>query len=317
MSPTGGDRPLVSIIIPTYNRWPMVAESIESALGQTFGEREVIVVDDGSVDGTTEYIRERYPAVRAVRQENAERGVAYNRGIALARGRYVAFLDDDDVYEPWHLAQFAEALARHPAAQVFASRAWLWDAVTGRRRLHEPFDPATIAHDALKWTLIVPQMMVVARSALLDVGGFPEDRSVMGSEDWLLLIKLTRRFEIVPLPDPSLRIRVHAGRSVNDLEAASLSREVATRQLVGDEYAWLGLTDEERRLLVAGTDRFVAGHLYASGRMREARTRLRQVRRSLGWARGARWTSRLWAQTWLGARGSLAARRVKSRIVFR
>jgi glycosyltransferase involved in cell wall biosynthesis len=308
---------LVSIVIATYNRWPMVGESIESALGQTFPAREVIVVDDGSTDGTAEHVRACYPAVQLVRQQNAERGVAYNHGIAVARGRYVAFLDDDDVYERWHLAQFGSALSRRPDALVFASRAWFWDPVTGRRRLHEPFDPATIAHDALKGTLVVPQMMVAAKSALLEVGGFPEDREMMGSEDWLLLIKLARRFELVPLPEPSLRIRVHAGRSVNDLDAGSRSREVATRQLLGEEYAWLRLTDDERRLLAAGTDRFVAGHLYASGRMREARARLREVRRSLGWTRGVRWTSRLWAQTWLGSRGSLAARRLKSRLVLR
>lgn len=317
MTQLSGDGPLVSIVIATYNRWPMVGETIESALAQTLLEREVIVVDDGSSDGTAEHVRARYPTVRLVSQQNAERGVAYNHGIALARGRYVAFLDDDDLYEPWHLAQFASALARRPDGKVFASRAWFWDPVTGRRRLHEPFDPASLAHDSLKGTLVVPQMMVADRSALLEVGGFPEDRAVMGSEDWLLLVKLARRFEFVPLPEPSLRIRLHPGRSVNDLDAGSRSREVATRELLGEEYGWLGLTDDERRLLAAGTDRFVAGHLYASGRMREARARLREVRRSLGWATGLRWTSRLWAQTWLGARGSLAARRFKRRVVLR
>ncbi|HEX2023457.1 MAG TPA: glycosyltransferase [Acidimicrobiales bacterium] len=310
MSQTGGDRPLVSIVIATYNRWPMVGESVQSALDQTLSEREVIVVDDGSTDGTTEHVRASYPAVRVVRQENAERGVAYNHGIALARAPYVAFLDDDDVYEPWHLAQFAAALSRRPDAQVFASPAWFWDPVTGRRRLHEPFDPSTLAQDALRKTAIVPQMMVVAKSALLCAGGFPEERAVMGAEDWVLLIKLTRLYEIVPLEKPSLRIRVHAGRSVNDLPASNRSREVATQRLLSEELAWLGLSDEERRVLVAG-------HLYALGHMQEARSRLRRVRRSLGWATGTRWTSRLWAQTWLGHRGSTVARRLKSRVILR
>ncbi len=315
--PSGTRAPLVSVVIATYNRWPMVSESVESALNQTLGEREVIVVDDGSTDGTADHIRSRYPAVRVVGQDNAERGVAYNHGIDLARGRYVAFLDDDDVYEPWHLAQFAAALERRPDGEVFASRAWFWEPESGRRRLHQPFDPTTIAHDALKGTVVVPQMMIAAKSALLDVGAFPEDRAVMGAEDWVLLIKLTRRFEIVPLPEPSLRIRVHPGRSVNDLVASNQAREVATRLLLSEELDWLALSDDERRVLVAGTDRFVAGHLYALGRMQEARSRLRHVRRSLGWAEGTRWTSRLWAQTWLGRRASRAARQVKNRFVLR
>lgn len=314
---SGGHPPLVSVVIPTYNRWPMVSESVESALNQTLREREVIVVDDGSTDGTADHIERRYPAVRVVRQDNAERGVAYNHGVELARGRYVAFLDDDDVYEPWHLAQFAAALRLRPDAKVFATRAWFWDPGSGRRRLYPPFDPATVAHDALKGTVITPQAMIAARTALLDVGAFPEDRAVMGSEDWVLLIKLARRFEIVALPEPSLRIRVHPGRSVNDLVASNRSREVATRLLLSEELDWLGLSEDERRILVAWTDRFVAGQLYALGEMEEARRRLRQVRRSLGWPEGARRTSRLWAQTWLGPRVSMAARRLKSGIVVR
>lgn len=309
--------PLVSIVTATYNRWPMVRETIESALSQSFPSFEAVVIDDGSPDRSADLIEEHYPAVRVVRQDNTERGAAYNRGITVARGQYIAFLDDDDIYEPWHLAEFAAARDAHPSAQVFATRAWLWEPLTDRRQLVAPFDPKTLARDSLLKTIVVPQAMVVAKAALREVGGFPEDRSVMGSEDWLLLIALARRFEIVPLARPSVRLRLHPGRSVNNLAAISRSREVATAKLLGEDYAWLGLDDDERRLVAAGTERFVAGHLYASGQMAEARARLRKARLMLGGVKGQRWTARLWVQTWLGRRGSLAARRLKQRLTLR
>lgn len=309
--------PLVSVVIATYNRWPMVRDAIESALAQSFPAFEVIVVDDGSTDGTADRIEQHYPAVRLVRQQNAERGAAYNRGVALARGDYVAFLDDDDVYEPWHLSQFAAALERHPNAQLFASRSWLWDPALARRRLVPPFDPLTLRRDALVETTFVPQVLIAAKSAFVEVGGFPEECALIGSEDWLLLIKLTRRFDVVPLPEASVRIRVHAGRSVNDLAWVSRSRDAVTQLLLDGDVPSIHLDDRERRLVKAGTDRFVAGHLYAAGAMPEARARLRSVRRALGWSTGQRWTLRLWLQTWLGRRGSAAARRVKERVLWR
>ena len=308
---------LVSIVTATYNRWPMVRETIESALNQSFRDFEMIVVDDGSTDGSADQIEQRYPTVRVVRQGNTERGAAYNHGTAVARGAYIAFLDDDDVYEPWHLSGFVAARNEHPAGQVFATRAVLWDPATDRRQLVPPFNPKTLARDCLRHTVIVPQAMVVAKQALVAAGGFPEERSVMGSEDWLLLMALARRYEVIPLARPSVRIRLHPGRSMNDLDAISRSRQAATRKLLSGDYESLRLGDEERRIVAAGTDRFVAGHLYASGQMAAARAHLRSAREATGGLAGYGGTARLWAQTWLGPGGSAVARRFKQRLTHR
>lgn len=93
----------VSVIIPTYNRAHLVVESIESALRQTAPPREIIVIDDGSTDDTSRALRSFGDRIISVRQENQGVGSARNRGMALARGRYIAFLDSDDIWPEFKL----------------------------------------------------------------------------------------------------------------------------------------------------------------------------------------------------------------------
>src|SRR5690349_14194018 len=98
--------PLVSIIVPTFNRAYCLGRTVRSALAQTHAGIEVIVVDDGSTDGTRELVRELMAAdgrVRYAFQSNRGVSAARNRGLKLAAGAFVAFLDSDDVWKPWKL----------------------------------------------------------------------------------------------------------------------------------------------------------------------------------------------------------------------
>lgn len=314
---SGSEPPVVSVVVATYNRWPMVGETINSILAQTFPDYEIVVVDDGSPDGSADLLEAAYPSVRVIRQANSERGAAINHGIRAARGRFVAFLGDDDIFEPWHLEQFAEALTRVPEGAFFASRAWLWDPVSERRNLLQTFDPAVLRRDSLVSTTVVIQTMIVLREALLAVGGLPEDRCLVGCEDWVLLVKLANRYPAVRLKEPSVRIRQHPGRSMNNVLAISESRERAARMIFEENLLGFDLEPAAADLVVAGTHRISAGHLYATGAMVEARQRLRDVRRTLGWVTGTRWTARLWLQTWLGPMGSGGLRRLKRRLTWR
>lgn len=98
---TGKERPLISAVITSHNRRAYVLEAIESALRQTYEPMEVIVVDDGSTDGSPEFIRQRFGTrVHLVEQPNAGVGATRNRGVQEARGVFVGFLDDDDVWLP-------------------------------------------------------------------------------------------------------------------------------------------------------------------------------------------------------------------------
>jgi len=91
--------PFFSIIIPTYNRASMIPKAIESVLQQTFVEWELIIIDDGSIDNTAEIVKTYTDSrIKYIWQENQERSVARNKGISIAKGRYICFLDSDNKY---------------------------------------------------------------------------------------------------------------------------------------------------------------------------------------------------------------------------
>jgi GT2 family glycosyltransferase len=110
---------LVSVVIPSYNRASSVGFAIDSALGQTHRNVEVLVVDDGSTDDTTDVVSRRYaaePRVRYLRKENGGAASARNEGLRHARGAFVAFLDSDDWWQPWKTELQLRCLERFPQA---------------------------------------------------------------------------------------------------------------------------------------------------------------------------------------------------------
>ena len=113
--------PLISVMMTVYNGAPYLAEAIESVLGQTCRPVELIVVDDGSDDGSGE-IAERYvPALRYVRHARRGMGASRNRAVELARGAYLTYLDADDRLTPDALEKEAVALAAHPEIDVVSA----------------------------------------------------------------------------------------------------------------------------------------------------------------------------------------------------
>src|SRR5215471_9220074 len=107
--------PLVSVVIPTYNRADYIGETIESVLQQTYSNIEIIVIDDGSTDNTAQVVERFESRVRYVRQENAERGASRNHGLRLAQGEFISFLDSDDLWMPSKAAAAVSLLQENPA----------------------------------------------------------------------------------------------------------------------------------------------------------------------------------------------------------
>lgn len=137
---TGKTAALVSVLIPTYNRAYIIERAIESALTQGHEPIEVLVIDDGSQDGTREFIRERYgndPRVRYFYKENAGVASARNVGIRESRGEFVAFLDSDDEWLPGKIALQLEGLGLAPEAGMI----WTDMRAVGpdRQILHSPY----------------------------------------------------------------------------------------------------------------------------------------------------------------------------------
>lgn len=111
--------PLISVVIPTFNRAHCIARAVESVLNQTFTDCEVIVVDDGSTDATTEVLAPFASRIRLLRQANAGVAAARNTGIRAARGRWIAFQDSDDEWHPDKLRRQTECLAKYQAQLCF------------------------------------------------------------------------------------------------------------------------------------------------------------------------------------------------------
>jgi glycosyltransferase involved in cell wall biosynthesis len=114
--------PLFSVVIPLYNKRPFIRRAVDSVLGQTFTDFELIVIDDGSTDGSHEVLADiADPRFRLVRQANAGVGAARNAGIREAAGQWVAFLDGDDKWMPWHLAELKRVSGRFPDSGLISS----------------------------------------------------------------------------------------------------------------------------------------------------------------------------------------------------
>ena len=120
--------PRVSVIVPTYNRREWLCEAIDSILAQTYGDLEVIVIDDGSTDGTGGALRERYgDRIRYRWYGNAGVSAARNRGIELARGEFVAFLDSDDLWLEPKVEKQVHYLDEHPEVGAVFCQGWWMD----------------------------------------------------------------------------------------------------------------------------------------------------------------------------------------------
>ncbi len=185
-------QPLVSIIITTYNHSHFLSEAIESALAQSEGPTEIIVVDDGSTDDPAAVVA-RYPQVRLIRQDNQGLPAARNTGWRACCGRYVVFLDADDRLLPDALAVNRQRFADHPEC-AFVYGAYQFIDVEGRR-LHA-IPPVPIGEDAYETLLRgncigMHATVMYRRDRLEEVGGF--DPPLFACEDYELYLRLACR----------------------------------------------------------------------------------------------------------------------------
>jgi glycosyltransferase involved in cell wall biosynthesis len=200
----------VSVIIRTYNRAYIVGEAIQSALNQTYGDYEVLVVDDGSTDNTAEVVqRFQEPKLRYVRHErNRGVGAACNTGIAQAKGEWIAFLDSDDLWNPDKLERQVACAIRHPEVDAVFSDIEILEDTTripsliatmrsfskllakDRKQQEYVFGARQLYLCLLEEVPIKPTVLLVKREILAKVGPF--DLTALGCEDWEFLLRLAR-----------------------------------------------------------------------------------------------------------------------------
>jgi len=195
------EAPLVSVIVPTRNRPDWLRRALESVLAQTHPRVEVVVVNDGGDDvgAVLAPLRARGEIVAVHLPERRERSAARNAGLALARGTYVAYLDDDDWYHPDHLATLVRALEADGAAVAYSDAQRVHEQPLGTTYVATGLDvPYSVDFDrALLLTgNYIPICCVLhRRDCLARVGGF--DETLATHEDWDLLIRLSRVWDFV------------------------------------------------------------------------------------------------------------------------
>jgi len=207
----------VSVLIPAYNCAATIGEALRSVLEQQGAEAlEVIVVDDGSTDGTLEALAPWQDRVRVLRQANRGPAAARNRALAAAQGEYIAFLDADDLWLPGKLAAQLEYLARHRELKVVYGRWERWlpdgsvvpvdDYASSDGEIH------TAASGWIYTGMLLDSMIhsitaMVHREVIDAVGGF--DESLRTGEDYDFWLRVTRRFRVAKLARTLARYRIH------------------------------------------------------------------------------------------------------------
>lgn len=204
----------VSVVIPTYNRAHLVQEAIDSVLAQSFQDLEVIVIDDGSSDGTGQLLHQKYgDRVEYRFQANQGESVARNHGIQLARGRFISFLDSDDRWLPQRLQRHLECFAESESICMVASPAWEIDG-SGHRTEHTiPYHPQpnTIELSSLVRANYVtsPTLVTLRRDRLPPEPIF--DPAIKYGEDWDLWLRILKNSLGRWINEPLAEIRVHPG----------------------------------------------------------------------------------------------------------
>jgi len=184
--------PAVSVILPTYQRRELLKRAVASVLAQTYRDFELIVIDDGSADGTHEALAPVADRLTYRWQPNRGVAAARNAGLKLARGEIIAFLDSDDRWLPDHLAVVTEVLARHPEAVMATTAPRKVMAGTAQPEDASLFDPLPTQFFANAFGYI--SCVAVRREAVMVTGGFDERLLVHEDHEWFMRLAVRGSF---------------------------------------------------------------------------------------------------------------------------
>lgn len=193
--------PVVSVIVPTFNRWPLVGEAVESVLAQNFSDFELMVVDDGSTDNTVEELAKFGARLRVLSTARAGVAAARNFAATQAGGRYLAFLDSDDLWLPRKLEIQTLFLERHPEVKICQTEeTWIRNGVRVNPKLVHKKPSGDIFTRSLELCLVSPSAVMMTRDLFTSLGGFDESFPVCEDYDLWLRVALNHPVRLITQP---------------------------------------------------------------------------------------------------------------------
>jgi len=260
-----GTDPLVSVIIPTFNRGWSVAEAIESVLAQNYQPMEVIVVDDGSTDDTGRILARFQEKITVLRQQNQGVSATRNAGIRHSRGGLIAFLDSDDIWLPEKLTtQVAFFKARPDALICQTEEIWI--------RNHRQMNPkkrhrkrsGMIFFESLSLCLVSPSAVMMRRGLMDTVGLF--DENLPACEDYDMWLRISSRYPVYLLDKALIVKRGGHADQLSKMEGLDRYRIQALIKILRSGK----LTDEQSRATAAMLRE--KGQIYAHGCLKRGKT---------------------------------------------
>ena len=191
----------ISVVIPTFNRIRLVARAIDSVLKQSLNPYEIIVVDDGSDDGTSEMIQNKYKSIKLIQEQNNGVSAARNKGIEHAKGDWIGLLDSDDEWTEKKLENQADRLIKTPEYDFcHTNEIWIRNGVrVNQRKKHEKYG-GYIFDKCLDICRISPSSVLFRKNILDHIGWF--DSQLPVCEDYDLWLRITSEYRILFIDEP-------------------------------------------------------------------------------------------------------------------
>ena len=250
-------KPLVSVIIPTYNRGWILTEAIDSVLAQDYKDYELIVVDDGSTDNTREILATYGRDIVVLRQTNKGVSAARNRGIAQAGGQLVAFLDSDDIWQPRKLSRQVDFFKLNPDAVINQTEEiWIRNGVRVNPKDRHRKPSGMIFERSLGLCLVSPSAVMIQKTLFDAVGVF--DENLPACEDYDLWLRISCRYPVHLIDTPLIIKRGGHGDQLSNaagldrFRIRSLKKIIESRQLTESEYRAAVSTLQDKCAIYAG-----------------------------------------------------------------
>ena len=231
----------ISVVIPTYNRVELLKRSIDSVINQTIKPFEIIIVDDGSNDGTEAMVKKNYDSLKLIKQKNKGVSAARNSGIKASSGEWICFLDSDDEWKNNKLEKQITAVAKNSAYKFFHSNE-IW--IKNGKRINQKKKHKKYGGDIFKKCLdmcrISPSAVLIDKNIFEEIGFFNENLVVC--EDYELWLRICDKYEVFFIDEPLIiKYGGHQGQLSYSIDSIEYHRIKALEYLLST-----GLSKENR-----------------------------------------------------------------------